>query len=329
MKNVLFLRNVNASWAIRDREILKTNFDVEDNFVNISFYLNPIWLLKILKSEIVFCWFASFTFYPCVLIAKILNKKIIIVSGGFDAAFAPAIGYGAFTKSACSRMLRKWLFGMADKVLCVSKANMAETIINAQVDAKKCEMIYHGFEKLAGNISVVPWHKRANKIVMICQCDHTTYYRKGIDNFLKIAMAMPDYQFTLIGKVSSSLEVFFNQQAPGNFKYTGFLNFQGKEFLEILNNSKFALQLSRYESFGCAIVDAAIMGCYPISTSNFSLYEVVEGIGSVIPEEDIFYLKDLIENIQDVDSVEISNNFLERFSFKKREKSLNKIVTEI
>lgn len=309
-----------ASWAVRDRDILAQKYDVQDVFVTKSYYFNPKWKFNVLKADVVFCWFASFVFLPSVILAKILGKKVIIVSGGFDAAYAPVVDYGAFTKGCFSKWLRRKLFAMADKVLCVSKANMAETIINAQVPSEKCEMIYHGFEPMPEDFKMKPWGERKNRVVMISQCDHTTYYRKGSDMFLKLAEMMPDFEFVLVGKVHKDLEAFFNTQAPKNFRFTGFLPFRGEEFNSLLNDSKFIVQLSYYESFGCSVIDGSLMGCYPITTNQFSLFEVSEGIGTSVTYNDLNSLRQVIEEKanSDVDVQEISRKSLEKFSFDKR-----------
>lgn len=322
---------MNASWALRDRDILAQEHEVTDVFVTKSFYFNPSWKFKILSSDIVFCWFASFAFMPAVIFAKLFGKKVIIVSGGFDAAYAPVVDYGAFHMGKFKKWLRRKLFAMADKVLCVSKANMAETIVNAHVPAEKCEMIYHGFERLEPGFQLVPWAERKNRVVMISQCDHTTYYRKGSDMFMKLAEMMPEFEFVLIGKVHNDLATFFDKFAPKNFRYTGFLPFRGFEFNELLNTSKFILQLSYYESFGCSVIDGSVMGCYPITTNQFSLFEVTNGIGDTVAYNDLNDLQVTIEKRakENIDVEKISKSSFEKFPFEARKNKLQECVTTL
>jgi len=324
LKKILFLRNVNASWALRDRDILAKKHKVDDQFVTKKFYLNSLWIFKVLASDVVFCWFASFAFFPVVVLAKLLGKKVIIVSGGFDAAYAPAIGYGAFTKSSLSVFLRRKLFNMAHKVLCVSKANMAETIIHAKVPSEKCEMIYHGFEELDQSIKLLPWKERKKQIALISQCDDTTYYRKGVDLFIKLSELLPDFEFALIGRIGQSLENFIHNQTPKNFRATGFLPFMEDEFVKTLNDSKYILQLSYYESFGCSVTDAAVLGCYPIVTNQFSLFEVGEGIGKSFAYGELNQIADFIQahSDQDVSVDEIQSAVYSKFPFDKRKNAI-------
>lgn len=324
MKKILFVRNVNASWAIRDREILKESHKVKDLFVTKKTYLSPSWKLNVLGSDIVFCWFASLNFFPIVLLGKILGKKIIIISGGFDAAADHTIKYGAFTKGKFNQWLRRKLFSMADRVLCVSKANMLETLINAKVPTEKCELVYHGFENIVAQKELNSWNSRKNKIVMIAQCVSSTFYRKSVDDMMKLAELMPDYEFVLVGEVEKNIAGYMDNYAAKNFSYTGFLKFNGDEFLNLLQESKFIIQMSSYESFGCAVIDGALMGCYPIASSRFSLFEVVAGIGRIYDHGNLMQLKGVLEDVsaQDINVDDISRKVLRIFPHEKRVKAL-------
>jgi len=328
MQTILFLHNVNTSWVDRDREILgKENKVINFYAKNPLKYLSFSWVVRVAQSDAIFCWFASFSFFPVVALAKILGKKVLVVSGGFDAARFEPIGYGAFTKSTLSRYLRRKLFSFADKILCVSKANMAETIINAEASGAKCELIYHGFEEV--DVDLKPFRERKNQVVMISQCDHTTYYRKGIDQFLKIAELMPEYSFVLVGRVHKDIEILFRETAPPNFRYTGFLKFRGPEFASLLNDSKFITQLSLYESFGCSIIDGVQYGCYPISTSSFALFEVTKDIGLTCAHGDLDKLRETLVSTssEDVNVNVISKKVYEIFPYSKRCTSLLKVVS--
>lgn len=331
LKRLLLLRNVNASWAIRDLELLQPHFQVADQFVEPRFYFHWKWIWQVYKTDIVYCWFASFQFLPAVLLAKILRKKVIIVSGGYDAAFAPAVNYGAFCAGKLSQSLRRFLFSMADRVLCVSQSNLRETIENAKVKKARCRLVYHGFEPLPDGFALRSWPERKNRVVMISQCDDSTYRKKGIDHFVRLASLLPSYEFVLMGKVTPPLEERLKNEAPPNFRHTGFLKFRGDEFFKILNDSKFIAQLSYHESFGCAVIDAAILGCYPLTTKQFSLPEINEGLGTSVEYSDLQGLKDVILQVTSshMDTSEISRRALTRFPLDQRQNGLLSALGEI
>lgn len=326
MKKILFLRNVNASWAVRDVKILSEKHQVLDNFVNKKFYFNPIWILNTIRSDIVFLWFASFAFYPTLILAKLLNKKVILISGGFDAAYAPTINYGAFTKSPLNRWFRRKIFSMADKVLCVSKSNMQETIINAKADSKKCEVIYHGFEPSIPHEEIKEWDQRKNQILMISQGTLNTFYLKGLDQFLKLSELLPEYDFILMGRLDTNTQDYFNRYAPPNVKTIGFIPFNSKDFCDVLNDSKFILQLSYYESFGCSVIDGAIAGCYPIVYNQFALSELITGQGKIFTYGDYRGIANFIKQNKPHHPNETSIFYLNSFHINRRKQSLLELL---
>ena len=314
MKKIFLCRNTSASWAIRDKEILSREHEVFDFFISSpKSYLKNFWFLKLFKANVVFCWFASYSFLPVVVLAKILGKKIVIVSGGFDASRE----YG-------TQRIRRKMFSWADRVLCVSKANLAETIINSRVPSEKCELVYHGFEPLPSNLKLKSWEKRENQVVMISHCNDFTYYRKGIDQFIKLAASIPDFNFVLIGNVNSDFEHFLRNYTTPNFSIAGPLQFRGEEFNQILNDSKFIVQLSQYESFGCAVIDGSIMGCLPITSNQVALFEVTEGIGSTFAHGDLPSIKSEIlrQAGKQNDSNEISKISLGKFGLNERKRKI-------
>jgi len=53
-------------------------------------------LVRTPKVDLIFVWFAGYQAVLSVLFAKLFQKKMVVVAGGYDTANEPAIGYGAF-----------------------------------------------------------------------------------------------------------------------------------------------------------------------------------------------------------------------------------------
>ena len=327
MKKVLFVHNVNTSWVDRDREIVESKHKVLNFYVSSVWnYFSLKWFFNVCKSDVIYCWFASFSFFPVIILGRILGKRILIVSGGFDAAKANTIEYGAFTKSKFNQFFRRILFSYADKVLCVSKANLAETVINAKVSPERCELVYHGFSPYKKPL--VSWSKRKNQVVLLCRSDSDTFYLKGIDQFLRLAELMPTFSFILIGNVSKKVEALLEKQLVPNFRWTNFLEFDGEEFNQVLNDSKVLVQLSQYESFGCSVIDGAIRGCFPITTSNLALFEVTKDVGSIVFSNNLDIFKNKILDVfnQEIDVNETVRRALLKYPLENRKKSILNLI---
>jgi glycosyltransferase involved in cell wall biosynthesis len=332
MKNnnikILYVSNTKASWDRNDLKLLSKHFETTDKYIGSlksSFKsMNPFFILK---YDIVFFWFASLSFFPILLVSWILRKKIVIIAGGFDVVKLPDIHYGAFLDPWPKKLLRKLMFFYADKVISVSYSNQKEAYENANVPRSKSVMIYHGFKN--PHWPLMSFKNRKNQIISIGVINNETYFRKGHINFLKLAKLMPAWDFFLIGKISHDFKYLEEFQKCRNISLPGFL--PENDFNRFLNESKFYLQLSEHEGFGCSIVDAALMGCYPIVFDRYSMPEVVNGCGSIINFPDLNSVeKTIIELMNsDIDVELIRSHYLNKFPEETREKKLFELISSM
>lgn len=324
--NILYITNTKTSWTKNDYDILSKHFKVTNLFVNsyidILKSINPFFILK---HDVVLVWFASLSFSPLLFISWLLKRKIVIIAGGYDVVKVPEIKYGGFLDSWPKRIIRKLMFMAAEKVVSISFSNQKEAIENANVPSSKSVMIYHGFKD--PNIPLKIFQERKKQVVTIGIINNETYYRKGYKYFFELAQILPDWNFIHIGKISDDFQHKLQFQNCKNISMLGFLPLS--EFNEVLNQSKFYLQLSVHEGFGCSIVDAALLGCYPIVFDRYAMSEVVDGCGEIIEFEDIELIKFKIEELENtnLNVEEIQLHYLNKFPSEVREKKLINLIT--
>lgn len=324
--NILYVSNTKANWALNDFDLLAKHFEITDNFVcSLSSSIKSMNPLFIIRYDVVIFWFASLSFFPILLVSWILRKKIIIIAGGYDVVKVPSIKYGAFLESWPKKLIRKFMFKVSDIVVSVSYSNQHEALENVKVPKSKSVMIYHGFKK--NQPPLKNFQERKRQLVTIGAITNENYLRKGHKYFLELAQRMPDWNFILIGKVSSDFRHLKEFQNCQNLCMLGFL--PDSKFNEILNESKFYLQLSTHEGFGCSIVDAALMGCYPIVYDQYAMPEVVEGCGKIIKYLDLSSVEIAISELENIDlKVEsIRSYYLDKFPEKIREEKLVKLIS--
>jgi len=315
-----------TSWVQNDLRLLSRHFQITDKFIqsmrNCISALNPY---VILKHQVIIFWFASLSFFPIFLMSVMLRKKIIIIAGGYDVAKVPDIQYGAFTEKGLKLLLRKFMFKASDKIVSISHSNQKEALDNAKVPTSKSIMIYHGFKE--NKIPLLPFANRKKQILTIGVLNDITYQRKGYIHFLELAKKMPDWQFVHIGKVSPKFSYLQEFRSRSNLSLCGFL--PDTEFYKVINESKFYLQLSMHEGFGCSIVDAALMGCFPIVFDRYAMPEVVAGCGEVIEFPKVESVEKAIMNFEnsDIDVEKIRSHYLEKFSESKRENKLVQLIS--
>ncbi len=237
----------------------------------------------------------------------------------------PGIQYGAFSESWARKLLRKFMFIVSDKIVSVSYSNQKEAFINAKVPISKSVVIYHGFKD--SQMLLKHFQERKRQVVTIGAINNGNYLRKGYKYYLELAQSMPDWKFIHIGQVSSDFHYINEFQACQNLNMLGFL--PEEKFNETLNESKFYLQLSTHEGFGCSIVDAAIMGCYPIVYDMSAMPEVVAGCGKIVKFMDMGSVKRAISELEnsDIDVESIRSHYLAKFPEKLREEKLVELIT--
>lgn len=326
LKNVMYVYNTKTSWTKNDYEILEEHFEVSNCFVGRWFdfvkYINPFFIQK---HDIIILWFASLSFFPITVFAWLFRKKIVIIAGGFDVVKLPVICYGAYIDPWYRSIFRRFIFWSADQVISVSNSNQKEVFNNVKVPAAKSTMIYHGFKDKKNNL--ISFNQRKNQLVTIGAINNETYLRKGLKYFLELAKKMPEWDFILIGKVDKNFEFLKDFEDCSNLLMTGYIT--DEELDTHLNESKFYIQLSQHEGFGCSIVDAALMGCYPIVYDRFAMPEVVEGCGEIVALYELDDVSSRIEKLstQNLQVEEIRSHYQKKFSFNKRKKRLINSLT--
>lgn len=327
-QNILYITNTKTTWTDNDYKILAKHFNVTyhfiDSFIDILKSLNPFFILK---HDVVLVWFASLSFSPLLFISWLLKRKIVIIAGGYDVVKVPDIKYGAFLDSWPKRIIRKLMFMAADKVISISFSNQNEAIENAKVPSSKSVMIYHGFKN--PNIPLKIFQERKKQVVTIGIINNETYYRKGYNYFFELAQILPDWDFIHIGKISEDFQHLEQFRNCENISMLGFLPLL--KFNEVLNDSKFYLQLSTHEGFGCSIVDAALVGCYPIVFDRYAMSEVVKGCGEIIEFENIESIKWKIMELENsnLHVEDIQSHYLSKFPMQIREDKLNNLISSI
>lgn len=327
-KKILFIYNVNSSWITRDCNLLNKRFHVQSLLVKPKIYLTLRPFLLTAQSDVIFLWFGSLTFLPIALFSRILNKKLVIVAGGYDAANLKQYKHGTFSKTPLHKALGRTLFMLTNKVLAVSKSTKKDLVQNTKINPEKVSIIYHGFEK--PDIVLTPWKLRSNTVVMISNIDSHRYFIKGLDRFLELAKSMPDVKFKLIGDVDKDSRDKIQILRLKNLEVLGSLKFNSPSFNKVLNESKVILQLSRYESFGAAVIDGALRGCFPVVSNVFALPELISpgyGVVTPLPYPSPAEMNAIFSS--DIDVQDIVRVYLEKFSIQVREKSLVDAIDNI
>ncbi len=273
---IFFGHTSDGSFVLRDLAILKSRHDVCARNLE---HRDPLRLLRdmcsVTRCRVAFFWFASIRALPCMLVAKVLGKRIAVVVGGYEAACVPDINYGQ-ARFAVRRLLTRIMLRAADLVLAVSESSRRDILNNLRIDDDRVTLLYHGFEDLAGDFKC----NRKPIVINIGDVNERTWRTKGIADFIEVAEEMPQTRFVQIGDMRIDCEKKLGRPLPANLSMIGKVPYE--RLSDYLADAKVYLQLSRRESFGCSVAEAMLFGCIPIVTNVFALPEVVGDCGITV-----------------------------------------------
>lgn len=223
------------------------------------------------QADVLLCWFGSLRYLPIVAAARVHRTPVCIITGGYDVANLPAIGYGTMSRPL-PRLLGRWLFAQADAVAAFSRSAGREAQLNARVAPEKLHVIPLGYDAIPG--PVLP---RDPFVLCVSNVDDSTLVRKGLLDLARLARRMPDVRFVLAGGGTPAAITRLSGERPENLELAGRVS--DEELDRLFRTAAVYLQPSYHEGFGSAVAEAMLRDCIPVVSSTFSLPEVVGECG--------------------------------------------------
>lgn len=286
---ILFIHNYLASFTRIDYEILTEQYTVRELYVRHENLLQIIHsailaIRDVFWCDLVFAWFGAYHALLPFLFAKILKKRCVVVSSGYDVANEPEIDYGNM-RPGPRRWVGRLIFRLADQVLAVSEFAAREAIANAGVASGKLQVIPHGIP--AADIDIdIEAVTRQPIVLTVGAIDQINLKRKGLLDFARVAATFPDYLFFIIGPHQDLDAVQqLHDIAPVNLIMPGRMNYN--DLRKFMYTVSVYVQLSYYESFCMALAEAMAAGCIPVVTDRGALPEVAGDIGYATTYGDI------------------------------------------
>jgi len=310
-----------SSFVKKDLEILQNHYNVDIVKWHGKRDLIKI-LIKVIKSDLTYSWFAGDNAFVAVFFSKIFKKKSIIIVGGGDVAKIPEINYGRFTCGWKQKAITKYALKKADILLPVS--NHTKNELFKRVKPKRVEIIYNGVD----NEEFCPKVEKEKIIVTIGNITQKIIKLKGLETYAMASCHYPDYKFVIIGKIEEKSKKEMEKINP-NLIFTGKISHN--EVLYWLQRAKIYCQLSYVESFGMSVAEAMSCECIPIVTNRGALPELVGDAGFYVKygnvEETINAIKKAIDSKENI-SKKSRERIEKMFSLKKRESKIIKIINE-
>lgn len=321
---ILFIhRSVMPSFVKNDLKLLKRHFVVYPVCLsrNVLETLHGL-ASSIMKTDMIFVWFAGFQAFVSVFLAKFFGKKLVVVAGGYDAAYAPEINYGVFT---CwwRKIMAFFVYKNADLVLAVSQYTKRELL--QRVTPKKTFILYNGVEVE----KFTPFGEKEKFVLTVGNVNWSNIQKKGLKTFVEVAKRLPEIRFVVVGRHVDDSVNHLAKIAGRNVEFTGHVSFN--KLLELYRRAMIYAQLSYHESFGVSLAEAMACRCIPVVTKRAALPEVASECGIYVSYGDVDATAQALERAFKMKKLEkcARNRIVKIFSLKKRERDLSEVLISL
>ncbi len=241
------------------------------------------------KADVLVMWFIVPSYALAItMLAKMLRRKVVFITGGYDVAGIPELGFGAMRVPLFRRLLKPTL-RLADEVLAFSDFSASEVERWVGFRPAYLRTLYFDIDaerfKLPPDLSA----KERLAVTVCATLDQTSIRQKGVDSFVAAAEHLPDVQFVVVGKVSDDGAVArLRGVATPNVNFVGRLS--NEELVSLYQRARVYVQISAHEGFGIAVAEAMCCGCIPVTTEPrsymTSMPEVTGNSGYSVPYGD-------------------------------------------
>lgn len=314
-KRILILFLKKTEFVSNDIKILSKHFNVTP--FQFSFLHLYQLIQHIRTNDIIYIWFAS---YHALITSVLTNKPKIVVAGGYDVANEHHYGLAS---NPLLKQIPKFVFKHARHIISVSETNRKEIQSHYGIDTSI--LIYND----ADTQKFIPnGPKKNNLVITIGYIDKTSWKRKGINHFVKVADEMPYLNFIVAGKISSEMkeEITHLQTFIPNLTFLGYLS--DSSLISLYQEAKVYCQLSIHEAFGISVIESMLCECVPVVSNRGALPEIIGSTGFIVPQDDIIAICDSITKAMEKDGKEGRNRVIDLFSLQKREEKLVKLIND-
>jgi len=321
---VLFVHNGLTSFIKIDKEILSTNYKVEELGHSRKYLVNPfkVWS-AVSRNDLVFAWFASWHSLLPVIFASLMGKPSLLVTGGYDTANIPEAQYGN-QRLWWKRFITNFILRRATHLICNSYFTLNEAMEAAKLDISKFTVLYHGIPDRYKESR--PKSKMALNVGNVLE---ENLKRKGIVPFLEAGALVPGYRFVQVGAWKDQSYLRLQALLSENVEMKGYA--AESELNEYYLQSKVYVQPSLHEGFGMSVVEAMQAGCIPLVSGHGALPEVVREYGIILEHTAPEFIAKGIEEAENFRYTpeQIREFALSRYAISSREQGLIECIKEL
>jgi len=344
---LLLIYNFRSSFIAKDATILSKEFSVvEFDFFALKKWHTPfrfiaqfVFLMRhIISAQLVVCQFAGYHSLLPLLLARVLGKPSLVISGGTDAHYFPNIGYGNWQKKYL-KTFTAWSFRLATHIapkhgsLMQSDYAYDNKVPSPQGIAARLPNRMFASTVITNGYDPNKWKSTKEKkpftFLTVSGAWEYGFQQKlkGVDLILEVAPQFPQCTFYILGIDD------FNRipNKPDNVVLLAAV--KNSDLPSVYSEMTFYLQLSMAEGFPNALCEAMLCECVPIGSAVFSIPEIIGETGFVLNHRSAAALEELINVAikSDISTLrkKARKRIAENYNEEKRSQSLLKLCYQL
>jgi glycosyltransferase involved in cell wall biosynthesis len=322
-KKILFTASLSSSFIQEDLKLLRPHYALTEIIASGPAAIFR-YLFAVPNADLTFSWFASVYSSVVVFLAKVFRKKSIIIIGGADVAKEKEYNYGIWNSWWKARIVR-YAITHADLILSVDESLMREAIRLAQYDGKNILVVPTGYDPLKWSRGNTEKKKMVLSIGGVLTKDR--FKIKGFDILLRVAAAMPDVPFVIIGIPE---ELQRQQQIPDNVQCHPFIS--QEMLLAHFREAKVFCQPSRREGLPNTLCEAMLCECIPVGSDRNGIPKAIGDTGFIVninDEENIIHEIRAALTADEERGVRARQRIIEKFPLTQRDALLQEAIQSL
>jgi glycosyltransferase involved in cell wall biosynthesis len=242
----------------------------------------------VFRSSTLVVWFSDYHGFFPLFWARLLNKKSILIVGGYDAVADLQNGHGIFIKADLRAAIARQNFRWATEIWAVDESlilgcpqakkqfDIRSGIAHFAPEAvKKCKTVPTGYEASFWN--PIAKKKKNTLLTVGLFTDRRVAERKGIPDFIRLATLLPEFNCMIIGEEHNSITKNYN--LPPNLRV--FPKSNANALRQAYSETTFYFQGSRVEGLPNVLCEAMLCECIPIGRNAFGIAKAIGDTGKV------------------------------------------------
>ena len=236
----------------------------------------------IARADVVYGWFASAHLLGPAIMCRLTKTPLVVVSGGYDSASVPEIGYGN-AGHTLKKYLSRTILSIASAIIVNSNFSVRDLLRFMPEAEDKLHCLKHRIHPPSAAHKDSFLSRDPKLLLSVARLNPMNYRRKKMELIKAVARIMPEYDVLHIGLVDHGLHETLYHEMPQNMRALGYI--PDSELWQWYQKAHGLLIPSWHEGFGLTAAEAPAAGCIPFISGAGAQREVTLGCGVEIRED--------------------------------------------